>query len=446
MNKIEVIVRSKTELELKTDAKAGDIIDLNELTNVDTSYIDRIIQEHKDIAIEKRLEAERENFNNQLRSKESENEAKIIALKNENVQIVKNKELEFENKNKDKINELNQRIKELENKIETERIMAGNRQVESQNKLKLDYDVRIKDLQSQLEASKNNKDLEIANEVNKLELSKNEEINELNKKVSELTNAYNLLKSEKSMLNSKNLGESLEQWCTNEVASYMQNGLFNCTWEKDNDAVKEEGENKGSKGDFIFKVYATNEHKPEQLLTSISLEMKDENPESKAKHTNKDHYEKLDKDRKKKNCEYALLVSNLETDKSNDIPIYKVNEYEKMYVVRPAYMMTFLNMVTSLCGKFTDLLSKQAKDELELKTKEDIVKLFDNIKNTYLEKPLESLEKKIDEIDKSTTNIISNANKIQENVDAIKRSYINEIENKIERFDVRLEKNVLKQL
>ena len=87
------------------------------------------------------------------------------------------------------------------------------------------------------------------------------------------------------------IGENLEATCNDEMESYMQNGFFNCTWQKDNEVVKNDDEKKGSKADYIFKVYATDEHKPEELLASVCLDMKDENPDSKNKLKNSSHYE-----------------------------------------------------------------------------------------------------------------------------------------------------------
>ena len=185
-----------------------------------------------------------------------------------------------------------------------------------------------------------------------------------------------MLQRQKASLNVKQTGEDLEAWCNNEVLSYMQNGLFNCTWIKDNKVVKEDDEVKGSKADYIFKIFASEEHLDHELLTSICLDMKDENPDSKNKHTNDSYYKKLDENRNKKNCKYALLVSNLEMDKPNILPIFKVREYPDMYVVRPAYLMVFLNMIASLTTRFRDLILAKESEMLELKDKNDLIEEF----------------------------------------------------------------------
>ena len=77
--------------------------------------------------------------------------------------------------------------------------------------------------------------------------------------------------------------------------------------------------------------------------------------------------EKLDENRTKNNCKYAILVSNLEGNNPNISPIYKVREYENMYVVRPAYMMVLLNLIASLTSRFAKLLLMKEAEDLELK-------------------------------------------------------------------------------
>ena len=90
-----------------------------------------------------------------------------------------------------------------------------------------------------------------------------------------------------------------------EYENYAQCGFEACSWEKDNLSIKDDGDTKGTKADYIFKVYATKEMRSAELLTSVVCEMKNESPSSTNKKKNADHYAKLDKDRMKKNCEYA---------------------------------------------------------------------------------------------------------------------------------------------
>ena len=267
---------------------------------------------------------------------------------------------------------------------------------------------------------------------------------ELGKIIREKEDTINLLQRQKASLNVKQTGEDLESWCNNEMISYMQNGFINCTWQMDNTVIKEFDENKGSKADFIFKVFVDEKHNEEDLLTSVCLEMKDENPDSVSKKTNADYYKQLDKNRSKKGCKYALLVSNLETEKANDIPIYKVNEYQDMYVVRPAYMMTFLNIITSLTMRFVKIILDDKNETFELKKKNEFFDEFEKVKSTYLDKPLETLTKEIEGIRKNNESIIKAANGIDEICSKISRSYINIIEDKINKFEDAIVKNYRK--
>ena len=232
------------------------------------------------------------------------------------------------------------------------------------------------------------------------------------------------------------LGEDLEKWCNNEMLSYMQNGFFNCTWIKDNQVMKDEDEDKGSKADYIFKVFASEEHKENEELTSVCLEMKNENPSSTNKKKNADYYKQLDKNRIKKNCKYAVLVSQLESDSPNQDVIQRVIGYKDMYVVQPAYMITFLNMITSLTTRFKELLLQAEKEKLDLIATKDLLDEFESLKRTYLENPLEGLNKKVAEIKKQSEAIRKANNLIEENCNKIIDSYINEISDKLSRFNV----------
>ncbi len=408
MKKINVILKNKTTLELTEDAKTGDIIDLTELNQVDLSFIEVAIDEHKDKVYESKLEAYKKTL-------EAEKELAVEMAKKEE---------------KDKYSELNIKYQTLEKEV---LLKVREKELELENK----YLTEISSLKSLIEQTKTQKDLEKEKALNE---QKNIHLSEVN----EYKDTINALQRQKASLNVKQTGEDLEAWCDNEVTSYMQNGLLNCTWEKDNKVIKNEDETKGSKADFIFKVFA--DKKYEILLTSVCLEMKDENPDSKNKHTNDSYYKKLDENRNKKNCKYALLVSNLEMDKPNILPIFKVREYPDMYVVRPAYLMIFLNMIASLTTRFSDLILAKENEILELKDKNDLIEEFNNIKASYLDGQLDLLEKQIASIQKSTESIRKASNDIDASCEKMVTSYINKINDKLEKFELKLNKNVIKKL
>ena len=154
-------------------------------------------------------------------------------------------------------------------------------------------------------------------------------------------------KDMKIKLSTKMVGETLEQHCYNEFTRISP--LFPyAEFHKDNESVVGD-DGKATKGDFIFR------DKSEDGVEYISImfEMKNENDETATKHKNQDFFHKLDEDRKKKNCEYAVLVSLLEpeNDLYNDgivsvVQNDKGEKFEKMYVIRPQF---FVPLITLLC-------------------------------------------------------------------------------------------------
>lgn len=483
MKKINVIVKDKTVLELAEDASKGDIIDLKELTQLDSSYIEAIIDSGKDKVYEAKLEELKKRYEIENKANCDKLSAQIETIKKDNEHSLYLKEQSIKKLSDDKINDLLKQIEVLSatKKSEIDSINAKNAMLVENlksealikyNTLEQDYN-SLKDsfeqkLQNQELLIKNQfierlnegqikhkeelalKETEIAKLKAQFELTMNKALQEQKEKhdieLKEKENLINNLQRAKASLNVKQTGEDLESWCDGEMTSYMQNGLLNCTWTKDNKVVKEEGEVKGSKADYIFKVYASPKHDENELLASVCLDMKDENPDSVNKKTNADYYKQLDKNREKKECRYALLVSNLEMEKINLPPIYKVLEYENMYVVRPAYMMTFLNMIASLTTRFRELILANEQKALELKSKNDLLELFEDIKKTYLDKPLEVLQKSVDEILKDSDLIKNAARKIDDQCEKIKKNYISQITDKISRYELKLDRQIVKKL
>lgn len=177
--------------------------------------------------------------------------------------------------------------------------------------------------------------------------------------------------------------------------------------------------------------------KKENLLTSVCCEIKNEGIDSKYKKKNSDHYDKLDKDRKKKNCEYALLISTLELDNNNDAPIKKVQGYEKMYLVRPQYFISFLSLLYSLCNKYADILKTNNEEFTEFVNRRDLEDLFDSLKNTYIEKPLIKLENDVKEAYNNSLKIESFNNRNKEILNGLIFTDIQTIKDKILKFDIR---------
>lgn len=147
------------------------------------------------------------------------------------------------------------------------------------------------------------------------------------------------LRDMKSKLSTKMLGETLEQHCETEFNKLRAVAYPRAQFGKDNSVVE------GTKGDYIFR--ESDENGVEFI--SIMFEMKNEADTTATKHKNADFYEKLDKDRRKKNCEYAILVSMLEAENEYfNQGIVEISDYPKMYVIRPQFFMPMIGLLRNM--------------------------------------------------------------------------------------------------
>lgn len=155
--------------------------------------------------------------------------------------------------------------------------------------------------------------------------------------------AIERLRDMKARLSSKMLGETLEQHCENEFNRLRASAFPNAYFEKDNDARG------GSKGDYVFR-----ELDPDGLeIVSIMFEMKNESDRSASKYRNEDFFKELDKDRQEKSCEYAVLVSMLEpeSDLYNSGIVDVSHRYQKMYVIRPQFLIPIITLLRNASQK-----------------------------------------------------------------------------------------------
>lgn len=151
------------------------------------------------------------------------------------------------------------------------------------------------------------------------------------------------LRDMKVRLSTKMVGESLEQHCETEF-NKVRMGMFpNAFFEKDNKAVAGEDDSHPTKGDFIFRDFAEDGTE----FISIMFEMKNEMDTTATKHKNEDFFKELDKDRREKGCEYAVLVSLLEIDNElyNNGIVDVSYKYEKMYVIRPQFFIPIITLL-----------------------------------------------------------------------------------------------------
>ena len=214
-----------------------------------------------------------------------------------------------------------------------------------------DSNLKIAVLQEQDKAKSalNKKEAEIA----ELKVQAKAEQNEATTREANMKEQYELMlkqahaevdfyKNMKAKLSTKMIGESLEVHCSTEF-NRVRTAMFpNAYFEKDNDIRG------GSKGDFIFRDYVD-----DMEYVSIMFEMKNESDTTATKHKNEDFFAKLDKDRREKGCEYAVLVSLLEPDSElyNEGIVDVSYRYPKMYVVRPQFFMPLISLLSQASKK-----------------------------------------------------------------------------------------------
>jgi len=305
-------------------------------------------------------------------------------------------------KNREFETELARRIHELE---QTQQAKQQLQTVQVQ--------AQIQALQAQLQQAEQQKELAVAQVRQKATesyMKKEQELASVKSQMDEQLKAAKeqiaYYKDLKLKLSTKMVGETLEQHCATEFARIRP--LFpNAYFEKDNEVVE------GTKGDFVFR------DKSDDGIEYISImfEMKNENDETATKHKNEDFLTKLDADRRKKGCEYAVLVSLLEPESElyNGGIVDMCHRFEKMYVIRPQF---FVPLITLLCQ--TSRKSIDAKRELALIKQQQIdvtnfeekLTAFKDGFSRNVRLANERFSDAIDEIDKT----IAHLTKVRENL------------------------------
>lgn len=346
---------------------------------------------------QKALELEEANSRTELQKATSEKDAEIAELRNQLDSIELEKKYELE----EALGSVKQERDLLKNSLEKIQIEKESDAKLSKEQLKSEIqkitaakDSEIADLRSSLETEKLKGGVESTSLKERYEIQLKDRDEQIER-----------LRDLKAKLSTKMVGETLEQHCQIEFNKLRSTAFANAYFEKDNDART------GSKGDFIFR----DKDDSGTEIVSIMFEMKNESDTTSTKHKNDDFLKELDKDRKEKKCEYAILVSLLEPDNElyNEGIVDVSYRYPKMYVIRPQF---FIPIIT--------LLRDAAKNSLQYKTELEEVRA-QNIDITHFEDELNSFKdafgrnyelasKKfqtaVDEIDKSITHL----NKIKE--------------------------------
>lgn len=261
----------------------------------------------------------------------------------------------------------------------------------------------IDKLKNEIERNKIQGELEISNAVRE----KENEIVNLNAEKRSMKESYeNQLRSKdemieqyrdfKARLSTKMVGESLEQHCSNEFNKIRMTAFPNANFYKDNDIKG------GSKGDFIFREASEDGIE----FISIMFEMKNEMDDTVSKHKNEDFFKKLDKDRRAKNCEYAVLVSMLEMDNElyNNGIVDVSYAYEKMFVIRPQFFIPIISLLRNASLKSLNYrreLEKVRSREADFSRFEENLMQFKESFGKNYRIASEHFQKAIDEIDKS---------------------------------------------
>ena len=300
-----------------------------------------------------------------LLSLANEKDAEIIRLKariDETDSRIRVAVLEEQNKSKDALQKKEQKIAELKNELTANE----SKSLERVQSLKEMYDMQLKEKQTQIDYYK---DL-------------------------------------KTRMSTKMVGETLEQHCSTLFNTTIRPLMPNAYFEKDNNIAE------GTKGDFIFR---DKDNGFEYI--SIMFEMKNENDTTATKHKNEDFLKKLDDDRRKKGCEYAVLVSLLEPDNEtyNTGIVDMSHRYEKMYVIRPQFFIPIITLLVQAAKKSLEykrqLAIAQSK-EIDVTNFEKKLNEFRNLFGNNVKNAHDRFHDAIAAIDKS----IADLQKVKDNL------------------------------
>ncbi len=367
-----------------------------EIFQVDEAGYDRIAKQVRDKEFEQELnlrraelEQRREQELSLIRMQEERTRAEGLAKKDEELFLK------------------NQRIAELEAKLnasETEKKLAIVGALEKKNEELASKQTEITALQGEL------KSREIESRLS--EKSLQEQYEQKLKLKDEQIEYY---KDFKARMSTKMIGESLEMHCLTEFNSLRMTAFPNAYFEKDNDAKT------GSKGDFIFR--EASEDGTEFI--SIMFEMKNEADTTATKHKNEDFFKELDKDRREKGCEYAILVSLLEIDNElyNNGIVDVSYRYPKMYVVRPQFFIPIITLLRNAAMnslQYRRELTAIRNQQVDIMNFEENMNAFKEgfarnyrIASEKFSTAIDEIDKTIDHLQKTKAALLSSENNLR---------------------------------
>ncbi len=351
-----------------------------QMFKVDESGYAQILKQVRDHEFEKELKTREETDLNLARLEQERAHQQALSKKAEELA------------EKDRIIE---QLKAEISKADTEKELAVTKATQEKEKELLSKESEIDKLKDAIDLQKKEGELEKNNLVEKHR-------NEIALRDDEIER----LKDFKARQSTKMVGESLEQYCFNQFNQIRMAAFPNAEFGKDNDASS------GSKGDFIYR-----ESSDGVEFISIMFEMKNEMDTTATKHKNEDFFKELDKDRREKKCEYAVLVTMLEAD--NDLynnGIVDVSyQYEKMFVVRPQFFIPIISLLRNAALNslvYRKQLAEIQSQQIDLYNFEDNLNQFkDSFSDSY-RKAGERYKDAIEGIDKA----IAALNKIKDNL------------------------------
>ena len=376
------------------------------------SEFDRALrQRERDIAEAKEKEFELA----QMRQKEAfdralaEAERRVEQLKTQLAGSETEKQLavsEAVGKQAEKLAEAERRVEQLKAQLaggETEKKLAVSEAVREKEK-------ELSEQATEMAALKNR----LANQETESQLKQQSLQREYESRLRQKDEMIEYYKDFKARQSTKMIGESLEQHCLSQFNALRMTAFPDAYFEKDNDARS------GSKGDFIFR-----ESRGGVEFISIMFEMKNEADETATKHKNEDFLKELDKDRREKKCEYAVLVSLLEADSElyNNGIVDVSYKYEKMYVIRPQFFIPIITLLRNAA-----LGTLKYRQELEMARNQQIDVLnFEKNMNEFKDKfaynyqlaskkfktAIEEIDKTIDHLQKTKEALLSSENNLR---------------------------------
>ena len=374
----------------------------NEFELTDSGYQD-ILAQVKNKEFEKelneRLSAFREQTKTEKELEKSHAEAEFNKTRNELEKQIQDLKNQLSNANQEKqlaVNaekaQANDDIKSKEKEINDLKLQLQKAQSDIKSAVSeatAPLDKQISELQGQLTLAGKDKDLE---------LQKQKEFYAANLKLKE--EEISRLKEFRLRESTKMVGENLEVYCHEEFNKIRSTAFPRAYFDKDNDAKS------GSKGDFIFRDYDDEGNE----YISIMFEMKNEMDTTATKHKNADFFKELDKDRKEKKCEYAVLVSMLEQDSNlyNQGIVDVSYQYEKMYVIRPQFFIPIISLLRN-AAQNSVALRKQLlairNENIELETFEENLRKFKLDFGKNVENAKNKFDAAIEQIDKTINNL-----------------------------------------